>query len=124
MQAPHWRLKSIYKIMRKPRVLMLGWEFPPEISGGLGIANYNLCKALSPLTDLTVILPKADPDLKIPNVEIIDLSRVKLETHFDKDELKEFEKIVKEKKIEFNIYPYPRNTEVIRDKRTIIIAYI
>jgi glycosyltransferase involved in cell wall biosynthesis len=102
--------------MRKPRVLMLGWEFPPEISGGLGIANYNLCKALSPLIDLTIILPKADPDLEIPNVNVIDLSRIKLETFFEKEELKEFEKVVKEKKIEFNISPYPGNREVIRNK--------
>ena len=101
---------------------MLGWEFPPEISGGLGIANYNLCKALSSLTDLTIILPKADPDLKIPNVKIIDLSRIKLETHFEKEELKEFEKIVKEKKIEFNISPYPQKREVIHDKVTKIKA--
>jgi glycosyltransferase involved in cell wall biosynthesis len=98
--------------MKKPRILMLGWEFPPEISGGLGIANFNLCKALAPLTDLTLILPKSDPDLKIPNVNIIDLSRIKLEDHFDKIELKEFEKIIQEKKIEFNISPYPASREI------------
>src|SRR5476651_2464522 len=28
-------------------VLMLGWELPPHNSGGLGIACYQLCKALS-----------------------------------------------------------------------------
>lgn len=102
--------------MRKPRVLMLGWEFPPEISGGLGIANYNLCKALAPLIDLILILPKADPGLKIPNVKIIDLSRIKLETHFEKEELKEFEKVIEEKKIEFNISPYPTYRDITRDK--------
>jgi hypothetical protein len=60
--------------MLKPRILMLGWEFPPEVSGGLGVANYNLCKALAPLTDLTLILPKTDSGVKITNVKIIDLS--------------------------------------------------
>jgi glycosyltransferase involved in cell wall biosynthesis len=29
------------------KVLMLGWELPPHNSGGLGIACYQLCKALS-----------------------------------------------------------------------------
>jgi glycosyltransferase involved in cell wall biosynthesis len=29
------------------RVLMLGWELPPHNSGGLGVACYQLCKALS-----------------------------------------------------------------------------
>ena len=28
------------------RVLMLGWEFPPFIAGGLGIAWYGLTRAL------------------------------------------------------------------------------
>ncbi len=29
------------------KILMLGWELPPHNSGGLGIACYHLCKALS-----------------------------------------------------------------------------
>jgi len=91
---------------------MLGWEFPPEISGGLGVANYNLCKALAPLSHLTIILPKADPALKIPNVNIVDLSRVKLHEIFDKEEIKEFEKVIRDKKIVFNISPYPSQQKV------------
>ena len=42
------------------RVLMLGWEFPPFISGGLGTACYGLTKALSRRqSDVTFVLPKA-----------------------------------------------------------------
>lgn len=41
------------------RVLMLGWEFPPFISGGLGTACYGLTKALSYAgTDVTFVLPR------------------------------------------------------------------
>ncbi len=41
------------------RVFMLGWEFPPFISGGLGTACYGLTRALSRLgTDVTFVLPK------------------------------------------------------------------
>ena len=41
------------------RVLMLGWEFPPFISGGLGTACYGLTKAMSALgTDVTFVLPR------------------------------------------------------------------
>lgn len=41
------------------RVFMLGWEFPPFISGGLGTACYGLTKALSQRgTDVTFVLPK------------------------------------------------------------------
>jgi len=41
------------------RVLMLGWEFPPFISGGLGTACYGLTKAMSQLgVDVVFVLPK------------------------------------------------------------------
>lgn len=41
------------------RVFMLGWEFPPFISGGLGTACYGLTKALSSLgTDVIFVLPR------------------------------------------------------------------
>lgn len=40
------------------KVLMLGWELPPNNSGGLGIACYNLCQSLSKNNlDLEFILP-------------------------------------------------------------------
>ena len=43
------------------KTLMLGWEFPPFISGGLGTACYGLTKAMSRLgMEITFILPKAD----------------------------------------------------------------
>ena len=41
------------------RVFMLGWEFPPLISGGLGTACYGLTKALSrQQTQIIFVLPK------------------------------------------------------------------
>ena len=41
------------------RVFMLGWEFPPFISGGLGTACYGLTKAMSSLgTDIMFVLPR------------------------------------------------------------------
>ncbi|HEV7300847.1 MAG TPA: glycosyltransferase [Tepidisphaeraceae bacterium] len=41
------------------RVFMLGWEFPPFISGGLGTACYGLTKAMSALgTDILFVLPR------------------------------------------------------------------
>lgn len=40
------------------KVLMLGWELPPHNSGGLGIACYQLCKALSKKpVDIEFVLP-------------------------------------------------------------------
>jgi glycosyltransferase involved in cell wall biosynthesis len=41
------------------RVFMLGWEFPPFISGGLGTACYGLTKALDQLgAKVTFVLPR------------------------------------------------------------------
>ncbi len=42
------------------RVLMLGWEFPPFISGGLGTACYGLTKAMSQMgTEVLFLLPSS-----------------------------------------------------------------
>ena len=44
------------------RIFMLGWEFPPFISGGLGTACYGLTKAMDRLgIRITFVLPTAKP---------------------------------------------------------------
>lgn len=50
---------------------MLGWELPPHNSGGLGVACYQLCKALSKNNvDIDFILPyKAKHNISFMNVE-------------------------------------------------------
>ena len=41
------------------KIFMLGWEFPPFISGGLGTACYGLTKAMDQLgMEITFVLPK------------------------------------------------------------------
>lgn len=65
--------------MKKLKILTLGWEFPPIINGGLGVASYGLTKAISKLADVTLILPKADPSMVLENVELIGLNQVDIE---------------------------------------------
>jgi glycogen synthase len=44
------------------RTLMLGWEFPPFISGGLGTACHGLTKAMDRLgMQVTFVLPRVAP---------------------------------------------------------------
>ncbi len=52
------------------KILMLGWELPPHNSGGLGVACYQLCKALSKRgADIEFILPySADHDVDFMRV--------------------------------------------------------
>jgi glycogen synthase len=57
-------------------VLMLGWEFPPLFSGGLGIATFGIVKALSPKTKIRLIIPTAAALTELQNVSIIGLNRV------------------------------------------------
>ena len=44
--------------MSEPHVLMLGWEYPPFVSGGLGVACEGLVEALRKETSLTLVLPR------------------------------------------------------------------
>ena len=52
------------------KILMLGWELPPNNSGGLGVACYELCKALAKKgADIDFILPyKADHHIRFMTV--------------------------------------------------------
>jgi glycogen(starch) synthase len=43
--------------MKRLRVLKLGWEFPPHIHGGLGVACHGLSQALAKQVDLTILVP-------------------------------------------------------------------
>jgi len=53
------------------RVLMLGWEFPPFISGGLGTACYGLAKALSDLgTEILFVLPQGVVNQHLDRVHV------------------------------------------------------
>ncbi len=49
----------IFKPRGLVKIFMLGWEFPPFISGGLGTACYGLTKAMSKLgLEITFVLPR------------------------------------------------------------------
>ena len=54
------------------RVLMLGWEFPPFIAGGLGIACYGLTKALDKQGHSVIfVLPKPVDKSKSSHVKML-----------------------------------------------------
>jgi len=54
------------------KVLMLGWEFPPFISGGLGTACYGLTRAMGRLgIKVTFILPGFHQSVKVAGFENI-----------------------------------------------------
>src|ERR1051325_1207683 len=59
-----------------PEVLMLGWEFPPVINGGLGIACHDLSVAMSEMANITMIVPKTSPNFKIRNMNLVGLNNL------------------------------------------------
>jgi hypothetical protein len=64
--------------MRKslPKVLMLGWEFPPIINGGLGVACHDLSAAMSEMADITMIVPKSSPEFKVGHMQLIGINNI------------------------------------------------
>lgn len=61
-------------------VLTLGWEFPPAINGGLGVASFGLGEALGKLVDVEMIVPKSDPARLSGQMEVTGLNEVDVET--------------------------------------------
>lgn len=72
-----------------PKVLMLGWEFPPIINGGLGVACHDLCAAMSKFAHVTMIIPRSSPEFKMQNVNLVGLNtldpRTLRDIHFKLD---------------------------------------
>lgn len=85
-----------YKLLMKMKVLMLGWEFPPLINGGLGIACLGLGRALSKHVDLSFILPQVDPSYTVKDVKLIGLNHLgerDLERMVKTEELRSFAEV-------------------------------
>ena len=107
--------------MNKIKVLMLGWEFPPLINGGLGIACYGIAKAMSKVTDLTLVLPKSSPETLLENVEILGLNNIDVKGKISykkeyEESIKKYESFSKVYTIEMEgettLHPYrPMNKE-------------
>jgi glycogen(starch) synthase len=72
---------------------MLGWEFPPLFSGGLGVATYGMVKALRHNVDIKLIVPSNGGSASLSNVQIIGLNSITSleltheQMHFSLDEL-------------------------------------
>jgi len=69
-------------------VLILGWEFPPRMVGGLAIATYGIVAALSRYMSVHLIIPfKDETTPSLPNVTIYGLNQI--EQEFDVPEIQQ-----------------------------------
>ena len=70
---------------------MLGWEFPPFISGGLGTACYGLTKAMDQLgMKVTFVLPKMVDSKYTTHVKLLspNSQNMSSESSYEIEELK------------------------------------
>ena len=72
------------------KVFMLGWEFPPFISGGLGTACYGLTKAMDQMgIHVTFVLPKSVQSQYATHVNLLNPTSKGTSSSYKIDELKE-----------------------------------
>ncbi len=91
---------------KMPKILMLGWEFPPVINGGLGIACHDLAIAMGTHAEITMIIPKATEGLAFENLNLIGLNNISAD--FSSFSEKRKKKFPKEKTVYVpsNLNPY------------------
>ncbi len=92
--------------MKRLRVLKLGWEFPPLINGGLGIACLGLSRALAKLVDLTVVVPQASPDADFKEFDLRGLNLLSLENLKPVEERYRYESFAQVRRIPIDLDPY------------------
>jgi glycosyltransferase involved in cell wall biosynthesis len=89
----------------QPKVIMFGWEFPPEISGGLGTACYGLVSGLiENNVDVTFVVPKLYGTEETDKFRLVGASDV--EVTFSTPEFKKNLEKVNYMQIRSHIMPY------------------
>ena len=101
------------------RVFMLGWEFPPFISGGLGTACYGLTKAMSGLgLDVMFVLPRPVSTPFSTHVRLVSpRAGSPLASPSTEFRLDEFER-VSFRTVNAQMFPYDRPEEVTSAVKT------
>jgi len=90
------------------KVLMLGWEFPPFISGGLGTACYGLTRAMSDLgAEIIFVLPRPVESRFSTHVRLIAPQAGALPTPTVSYQIEEFKHVVF-KAVDAGLSPYAR----------------
>jgi glycosyltransferase involved in cell wall biosynthesis len=96
------------------KVLMFGWEFPPNISGGLGTACYGLTKGLSKISDVdvTFVVPKVFGGEDKSNINLIGAGDVPITNR--RISLTEFGKSIEYFEVNSKLVPYVDPEDYLR----------
>jgi glycogen synthase len=104
------------------KILMLGWELPPIISGGLGVASEGIARGLAASGhQIDFLLPKKNKSHKSDLFQIIDASKIKPDLKLWKKKTKHLETII-ETDMGMRLLPYldPEIFTVAREKQIVI----
>lgn len=100
------------------KILMLGWEYPPKISGGLGVASQGLAEGLSDLGhQVLFLLPKKSPRQTSQKVKLINAAALKPNIAFWKKTVKQTE-ITEEIELGTMLLPYLPPEVFIKARKT------
>jgi glycogen(starch) synthase len=92
--------------MNRLRVLKLGWEFPPLINGGLGIACLGLSRALAKQVDLKVVVPRAASDTSFDDFALTGLNNLRVEDLQTVEGKYRYESFSKVQRVPIQLDPY------------------
>lgn len=103
--------------MEKIKILMIGWEFPPIINGGLGVACQGLSKAISSYVELTLVLPKSSQSYKLQNINIIGMNNIDIEELMQDDDAAYAQIADSEVNfVDIPFNPYPKHSAILQHR--------
>ncbi|HEY8990830.1 MAG TPA: glycosyltransferase [Luteolibacter sp.] len=92
--------------MNRLRVLKLGWEFPPLINGGLGVACLGLSRALANHVDLRVVVPRSAPDTSFDGFTLTGLNNLRVEDLQTVEGRYRYESFARVQRVPIHLDPY------------------
>jgi hypothetical protein len=104
--------------MKPLRVLKLGWEFPPLINGGLGIACLGLSRALSKRVNLTVVVPKSAPGTHFDGFDLRGLNELSVDQLQQVEAHYRYESFAQVRKVPITLNPYA-DGELLEESQTL-----
>jgi glycogen synthase len=85
---------------------MLGWEFPPIINGGLGIACHDLSVAMAEFANVTLIIPKAAKGAYDRSINVIGLNNIDVNSLNEISRNSEYQNFKEVYEVPVNLDPY------------------
>lgn len=102
------------------KVLMLGWEFPPFLNGGLGVACHAIAQKLKSHVDLSIILPKVEVNYP-SDVELIGLNTLEREELKEEVKIESYSFLDHVDTIHTQLTPYETVEEFVLEEKTVTV---